>query len=463
MPVTPTNLPVLEERVLSTLNADGSRRWLRPVLSNGRYFVARRFAGFALIALFVAIPFVRINGRPAILLDVTKREFNLFGAVFFPTDTVLLALLLLSACVTVFLITALYGRIWCGWGCPQTVYLELVFRPIERFFDGAPNRRGEPSRPPNALRTLLKFATFVVVSFLLANLFLSYFVGVDALKQWMLCSPVEHPGPFLVMAAVTAFMLFDFGYFREQTCILACPYGRLQSVLFDRQTRIIAYDLKRGEPRGKTNSSPRGDCVDCGMCVVTCPTGIDIRNGLQLECVGCAQCIDACDAVMEKLERPRGLIRYGSQHELNGQPSQKRVRVVAYYAILTILIATFTFVILTKRPADVALTRGLGLPFSELTSGEISNAIVIKITNRADSPAEYLIELIKPYGTTLALDENPIKIEPRHSRTVRAALICPRNAFHAGEADAAIRVSAKPDFAQELSYRLLGPMGAKGD
>jgi cytochrome c oxidase accessory protein FixG len=458
MPSAPLKLPTLDERVLSTLNADGSRRWLRPTLSRGRFLTARRWTAYGLIALFVAIPFLRINGRPAILLDVANREFSLFGATFFPTDTVLLSLLLLGACVSVFLVTALYGRIWCGWACPQTVYLEFVFRPIERLFDGRPTRWGEPSRPPNGFRTALKCAAFLFIAFLLANLFLSYFVGVDALQRWMGSSPFEHPAPFLVMAATTALMMFDFGYFREQTCILACPYGRLQSVLFDRQTRIIAYDARRGEPRGKSQSGGAGDCVDCGMCVITCPTGIDIRNGLQLECIGCAQCIDACDRVMERIHRPAGLIRYGSQTEMSGQPRARRARIVAYYGILTLIVSAFVFVLVTKRSADVTLTRGLGMPFTELADGEISNSIVVKITNRTDTPVEYRLELIAPEHARLEIEENPIRIDPRHSRTARATLIAPRDTFIAGVADATIHVSAPPKFLQEMKYRMLGPM-----
>ena len=314
------------EQILSTLRADGSRRWLKPRLSPGRWLNRRRALGYALIALFVVLPHVRIAGKPALLLDVAHRQFTFFGTTLYPTDTFLLALLLLIVFLSLFFLTALFGRVWCGWACPQTVYLELVFRPIERFFEGAPGKKTKAG----AWRRPAKIAVYVLLAFALAHTFLSYFVGTDALRVWMTRSPLEHPISFLIVAGVTGLMLFDFGFFREQLCIVACPYGRMQSVMLDKDSLIIGYDRLRGEPRGKMRKKPkgdvhletvepeRGDCIDCHMCVTTCPTGIDIRDGLQLECVNCTQCIDACDSIMHKIGKPRGLIRYSSQRMLEG-------------------------------------------------------------------------------------------------------------------------------------------------
>ncbi len=460
------------DQVLSTLNRDGSRRWLRPLVSRGRFLTARRVVAYALIALFVLLPFWKINGKPAILLDILKREFSLFGVTFLPTDTVLLALLLISSVLAIFLVTALLGRIWCGWACPQTVYMEFLYRPLERLFNGPPNRQGRATKP-GPLRTGLKYATYVLVSFLLANLFLAYFVGVDALKVWVTRSPLEHPTSFLVMAITTGLMLIDFCWFREQTCIVACPYGRLQSVLLDRHSLIISYDERRGEPRGKLSKSAsvelpvmsqsdapssRGDCVDCGLCVVTCPTGIDIRNGLQLECVACAQCIDACDAVMDKIGRPRGLIRYGSQAEMLREPRRLlRPRVILYPLILAGLLGALTFLLITKAPADISLLRGRGMPFAELADRRISNQLQVKITNRTRNEAEYSLSLVVPSDGELNVSENPMHVAAGATRTDGLAIIAPRTAFNHGRCEAIVRISDGHGFERDVRFTLVGP------
>ncbi|HEX6986500.1 MAG TPA: cytochrome c oxidase accessory protein CcoG, partial [Planctomycetaceae bacterium] len=384
-----------EEQVLSTLERDGRRRWLVPRLSPGRFWKARRTVAYGLIALFVALPYVRIGGKPSVLLDLPARRFTLFGFTFLPTDTALLALFLLGAFLTIFLLTALVGRVWCGWGCPQTVYLEFVFRPIERLFDGTRGRGGKPPRPAAGWRTAAKWACYLVVSMLLAHVFLAYFVGVERLAVWVRQSPFEHPLPFLVMAATTGLMLFDFAWFREQTCTIACPYGRLQSVLLDRRSLIVAYDTSRGEPRGKLRKGlpivpDQGDCVDCGACVRTCPTGIDIRNGLQMECVSCTQCVDACDEIMDRVGKPRGLIRYSCQAAIDGEPRGKvRARVVLYPLALAGVAAAFFALLLGRDSFDATLLRNLGSPFTVAADGGVQNSLRIKVVNRADRPVGF--------------------------------------------------------------------------
>lgn len=245
--------PVASGRVLPTLNTDGSRNWIRPKVSDGKWWRRRRIVAWALIAFFVSLPWVRIAGRPAILLDVPRREFTLFGTTFLPTDTLLLMLLLFSCLLAVFLFSALFGRVWCGWGCPQTVYMEFVFRPIERLFEGGRSGSLILDRERRWLhpRRLGKYVAYLAISLVLAHTFLAYFVGTEALARWIRLSPAEHPAPFLVMATTTLLVFTDFTWFREQTCLIACPYGRWQSVLLDRQSMIVAYDFNRGEPRRK--------------------------------------------------------------------------------------------------------------------------------------------------------------------------------------------------------------------
>ncbi|HEX2671061.1 MAG TPA: cytochrome c oxidase accessory protein CcoG, partial [Polyangiaceae bacterium] len=296
---------IAPERVLPTLNADGTRNRIRPRLYPGPLHRKRRWVAWALVVLFVALPWLEIGGKPAIFLDVVRREFSLFGRTFLATDGVLLMLLMLTIFATVFWTTALVGRAWCGWGCPQTVYMEFLFRPIERLFEGKRESQIELDKQGVSMRRFLKNGVFLLLSFVLANVFLSYFVGTHALRAWVTESPSKHLAGFLVVAVTTGLVFFDFAYFREQMCTVICPYARLQSVLLDRSSLIVGYDGRRGEPRSKGKQKlGNGDCIDCQACVVACPTGIDIRQGLQLECIACAQCIDACDSIMTRIHKP---------------------------------------------------------------------------------------------------------------------------------------------------------------
>lgn len=450
-----------EERVLSTLNADGTRRWLKPHPARGRFWRRRLAVAWALIGLFTLLPYLRINGKPPILLDIPAREFTLFGATFYPTDTLLLAFMVLSFFVGIFLLTALLGRVWCGWACPQTVYMEFLYRPIERFFEGEPGRR----KKQGGWRTPAKHLAFLLVSMFLAHTFLAYFVGTDRLARWVTQSPLDHPVPFLVMLIVTALMLFDFGLFREQTCIVACPYGRFQSVMLDRESLIIGYDEERGEPRGhlsrKNPHQSKGDCIDCSKCVTCCPTGIDIRDGLQLECIGCAQCIDACDDVMERIGRPRGLIRYSSQSALMGaKPKLFRPRAFIYPILLAVFVTGFVLTLLSKQPADVWLLRGRGAPYSKLPDGDIANQVKLKLHNRTNQPATYQAVLISPDSGRLISDNLPVTLEPLQMIEIPVAVVVPPGAFSSGDPVGVVRVTGPDGFEKSVRQKLFGPRRA---
>lgn len=463
--------PAGQERVLSTLNADGSRRWLRPKPSPGRFLNARRAVGYGLIALFVSMPHLRIKGKPPLLFDLPSREFTFFGTTLYPTDTLLLALLMLSVFLSIFFLTALFGRVWCGWACPQTVYLELVYRPIERLLEGMPGRKAKKG----AWRKPVRFVIYLALSFGLANTFLAYFVGTERLAQWVLHSPAQHWGPFLLVMAVTALMMFDFGFFREQLCIVACPYGRFQSVMLDRNSLIISYDPNRGEPRGKKKRNrkgsgdvslkvvadePVGDCIDCHMCVTTCPTGIDIRDGLQLECVNCAQCIDACDAVMDKIGKPRGLIRYGSQATVLDKAKQRfiRPRTIIYPTLILILVSGFITLLATRQPAFVNVLRGPGAPFT-IVEGQVVNPAKIKVQNRSPEPVTYTFSVANAEGD-VSTPDGPVVVEPGETVETPVLIRVDPNTFAeigGSRFDAQIRVTGSDGFTKDTTHRLLGP------
>lgn len=462
--------------ILSTLNEDGSRRWLKPVLSTGRLWRARRAVAYFLIALFTILPHLRnADGRPLFLLDLTTRHFTLFGYTFLPTDTVLLALFLVGVFVSIFLITAISGRVWCGWACPQTVYMEFLYRPIERFFDGAPGRAKKGPFQGKPLGKALKYVAFFAASCFLAHTFLAYFVPTDELREWITQSPLKHPGPFMVMAAVTGLMMFDFSFFREQTCLVACPYGRFQSVLLDRQSLIVSYDRKRGEPRGKATKhkgdihlqlaeTPKGDCVDCGLCVRTCPTGIDIRNGLQMECVNCTQCIDACDAVMTKLGRPTGLIRYGSQAGMEGEPRRRfRPRVIAYPIILSIIIAGWVFAFSLKSTADFLVLRQRGAPFVAWGDGMIANSAKVKVVNRTSKPVEYTLGVEGVAGADIRTESPVISLAAGEAMNIPVLLVAPEAAFveRGGAVPVRVQLRKGEEVIKSKVYRLVGPGDAR--
>ncbi len=451
------------EHVLSTLEQDGSRRWLYPKLSMGEWWKKRRVVAYILMVVFVAIPHLRIGGKPLILLDITAREFTILGRTFLPTDTLVLALLILSVFVSIVLITAIAGRAWCGWACPQTVYMEFLFRPIDRFFEGTKGKGGRPRQSPAVVWQVARLAVYLGLSMFLAHTFLAYFVGTEKLSTWIFSSPLQHPIAFVVMAGTTGLMLFDFLFFREQMCLIACPYGRFQSVMLDEQSTIVAYDPVRGEPRKKgkhRQGDNAGDCVDCNQCVVVCPTGIDIRNGLQMECINCTQCIDACDSVMDRVGRPRGLIRYSSQDSIAGKPKRLiRGRTIVYPIILTIVLSGFAYAVSTKTGFDARIFRGRGAPFTMVQAGEVSNAFQLRLVNRTGETQHYTVKTSGENEMAVEImDPDKLTLTPG-ATTVLPLRVTFSSRLTAGDGNVSAKLSIQDNSEnqREVDFHLLGP------
>lgn len=462
------------EEVLTTLRRDGSRRWLYPTESRGRYWRRRLLLGWALIVFFVALPVVRIGGKPAVLLDVAAREFTFFGFTFYPTDTFLLLLVGIASLVAIALLTALLGRVWCGWGCPQTVYLEFVFRPIERLVEGKEHvraRRDAGARTwDRTWRRGVKWALYLVIAAALAHTFTAYFVGWERLVRWMTGPPTEHWGYFLLAAITTGLVAFDFGVFREQMCTITCPYARFQSVLLDRDSMIVSYDPSRGEARAKrgkkaiaaelAGDAPRlGDCIDCGACVRTCPTGIDIRDGLQMECVACTQCIDACDTIMDNIGLPRGLIRYTSENAVEGRPTRiLRSRVVIYGVLLAAVVTLFTVALATRHAYDVNATRAVGAPFVEMPDGRIANRVRFRVRNQTAADATFEIVPVAPAAAEVAVaGVTPVRAPSRELVRIEVFVIVPPEALAAEQTPARFELRFSDGTIEEVPFTLLGP------
>ena len=448
--------------MLPTLNEDGTRRWLRPKPASGAWLRRRTLVAWLLLLIYVGLPHILMDGKPAMLLDLPRREFTFFGATFLPTDTLLLMLLAISLVIAIFLASALAGRVWCGWACPQTVYMEFVFRPIERFFERGPrgSMRIDATRGQVSARRFAKHVAYLVIGSFLAHTFLAYFVGWDQVVYWVFGSPHLHPVGFAIVTMTTVAIMLDFVYFREQVCMVACPYGRWQSALLDADSLIVAYDFTRGEPRGKgKDRAGKGDCVECQACVTTCPTGIDIRNGLQMECIHCTQCMDACDAVMRKVGTPVGLIRYSSLAALAGRGKRLlRPRTVLYPVAFLVVFGAFLYQLTHKAAADITLLGAEGAPFALSPDGRVINQLRVRIANRSGRAHAYAVEVMGADGMQVIAPMNPLTVQPGHIETMPIFVTLPRDAFDDGVRTVTVRVSDGSDYTGTFPYRLTGPV-----
>jgi cytochrome c oxidase accessory protein FixG len=459
-----THLPICEppEFGSAALPADGRRRAIHPADVRGRFHRARRAVFAALVGSWAALPWIQIAGHPALFADVSARRLFLFGLTFNAQDTWLLFFLLTGIGFGIFYVTALAGRVWCGWACPQTVFLEGVFRPIERLIGGPREKRMRHDTGSWTLervaRKIAVHALYLTAAVFVAHIFLSYFASLPATFRMVRSSPAAHPEAFAWVVAMTAVFYGNFAWFREQLCVVICPYGRLQSAMVDAHSLTVGYDARRGEPRGKKGTSGAGDCVACNRCVVVCPTGIDIRNGTQMECLACTACIDACDEVMDKLGRPRGLVRYDSLDGLAGKERRfVRPRLVIYTALMAVGAVVAFVATRSRSDFEATLLRLPGEPYS-VEAGDVRNALQVHLVNKRATAESYRMEVDSARPMTAIVPMSTVVVGSMGDARVPVFLSVPESQF-VGEFSVRVRVvrAGEPPESLVLSAEFLGP------
>lgn len=489
----------------ATISDTGSRHWIYPKKPSGSWHKKRAIVATVLLIILFGLPFIKVNGSPLVLLNILERKFIIFGVAFWPADFHLIVLMMLSVILSIVVFTSVFGRIWCGWACPQTVFMEMVFRKIEYWIEGDYNAQIKLNRQAwngeKIAKKVGKQTAFITISILIAHTFLSYIVGLDQVLEIVSSPPSHNIWGFVSMVVFTGLFYGVFARFREQACHMVCPYGRFQSVLVDERTLSVTYDWKRGEPRGheKKNRKPKqvpkngsassfsfsssfdirdlaqgqslpeeqltqsfGDCVDCHQCVKVCPAGIDIRNGIQLECVQCTACIDACDEVMEKVDKPKGLIRYTSAEGVStGSDFQFTPRVWAYSAILIVMLSAFGTLMMLRPPTEAIILRAPGILFQELPNGNYSNIYDVKVLNKTFDDLNFDVQVTSPENAILRpIGSFPI-VEGQSAVEARFILEIPATQVLRSQTNVTFQVLNNGEVVEAVNSSFIGPERGK--
>jgi cytochrome c oxidase accessory protein FixG len=405
---------------IATINKEGERAYIFPTKPHGKYYNLRTYFTWVYLLVFFTVPLIKYNGEPLFLFNVPEKKFILFGAIFWAQDFFIFGLGMLIFIVFIALFTVVFGRLFCGWACPQTIFMEMIFRKIEYWIEGdATYQKALKYAPWNAdkiKKRVLKFLIFYTISFIITNFLLSYVISIDQVVD-ILKSPGQHLGAFFGIILFTTIFFFIYWWFREQVCLIVCPYGRMQGVLLDKNTVVVAYDYVRGEDRHKFKKNEvrtGGDCIDCNLCVKVCPTGIDIRNGTQLECVSCTACIDACDHMMEGVGLEKGLIRYDSENGIKNKVKLAfTTRMKAYSVVLLVLINVEVILLSTRSDYDATILRAKGMLYQQQPNEQLSNLYTIKLVNktRKELPVELKVENFNSYKLQLIGKDIVVKEE----------------------------------------------------
>ncbi|NEU09534.1 cytochrome c oxidase accessory protein CcoG [Flavihumibacter sp. R14] len=440
------------------------RQWIYPKLIKGKLYRYRSIFSWFLLALLFSGPFLRINGEQLVLLNVLERKFVFFGVIFWPQDFYLFVVATLIFLVFIVLFTAVFGRVWCGWACPQTIFMEMVFRKIEYLIEGDAQRQ----RKLNAshltaekfFKKGLKHVIFLAISFLIANTFLAYIISTEALVQ-IISQPVsKHLTGFIAITVFTLMFYGVFAYIREIVCTVICPYGRLQGVLLDKQSMIVGYDYRRGEPRAKVRKGEanlHGDCIDCNLCVQVCPTGIDIREGTQLECINCTACIDACDMVMAKLNRPKRLIGFKSEEEIiSGEPFKLSKRVYAYSTLLLIMVSALAILLVRRTDIETTLLRAGGTLYQLREDGTVSNLYNAEIINKTNHSINFNIKASDPTAK-IQFIQNIKRLEKGSTTKLTFFVIRPQKGIEQYKSDINLNVFSGNQVIEKVETTFIAP------
>ena len=423
---------------IATVDETGKRKWVFAHKPSGKFYSIRSWLSYLYFIVFFGLPFIEINGRPLFLFNVPAARFILFGKVFWPQDFFIFGLTMVTFVFFIILFTAAFGRLFCGWACPQTNFMEMMFRKVEFFILGdAPAQRllkNSPWTSTKIVKVLVKNIAFYLLSFIIANFFLAYVIGMKEVEK-IITEPVsEHFGGFTSILIFSAVFYAVYAFFREQACIVVCPYGRLQSVLLDKNSMVVAYDYVRGEPRGnfKKNAAEKmGDCIDCSQCVRVCPTGIDIRNGVQMECVGCTACIDACNMVMDKVGKPRGLIRYASENSIaKGEKLHYTTRMKLYTGLCAVVLTLLGILLATRKDVDATIMRTPGILFQERGADSISNLYNIKVVNKTIKEVPLVVKLEDGNGKIEIIGKPYITVEKEGQGSGSFFIVLPKSRIH---------------------------------
>lgn len=452
---------------ISTVNEQGKRVWLFPKKPKGSLTNKRKWVSYSLILFLFLAPHLKMNGEQLLLFNIIERKFIFFGSIFWPQDLYLIAILLIVGIVFVVLFTIIYGRLFCGWVCPQTIFMEFVFRQIEYWIDGDSAEQRKLAKDPwngkKITKRVLKYTVFWIISFLIANTFLSYIIGAEELWKIQTEGITSHIGGFIAIIIFTTVFFFVFVYLREQVCTTICPYGRLQGVLLDPNSMIVAYDYVRGEKRAKFKKNEdrkeanKGDCIDCNQCVLVCPTGIDIRNGTQLECTNCTACIDACNTIMLGVGMEKGLIRFESENGIKNRTGfQWTPRVKGYTALLIGLIALLAVLLSTRKDFSTIIIRQRGSTYQLTSDDRISNIFEIDLRNKTRK--NYKISFSCPdKNVEIKLTTDKLQLKPESKLKDRIVLITPYSSFKSGKKVVDIYIYGNGKKIDDVSVKMIAP------